>query len=103
MDDLAVKNGGLLVIPAYRHEFSVIGEVRYSGGEINIDSIDGSPSKHSITTDGGDLSRFAVKWQRRFSWGYGELGGEYIASLLGQYSRQLDKFNPRASLVINFF
>ena len=44
-------------------------EARYSKAEINIDSITGPASAHTITTTGGKFNSLAAKWQRPFKWG----------------------------------
>jgi hypothetical protein len=71
-------------------------------GRINIDSINGSASKHSITTRGGDFSELSAKWRRPFSWGYMELGGYYAFSFPDDYRHQSDRLNFSARIKVNF-
>ena len=78
-------------------------EFRYSSGDINIDSIDGSASKHSITQQGSDLSHYSAQWQRSFNWGDIEVGGEYYDRLLDEYGRQTDKLRFDITLQYNLF
>lgn len=75
----------------------------YSSGELNIDSIDGSVSKHSISPKGGEFSRFSVKWQRSFTWGDVYIGGEYNDRLIDEYGRQTDKLKLDASFEYKLF
>ena len=78
-------------------------EFRYSSGDINIDSIDGSASKHSITQQGSDLSHYSAQWQRSFNWGDIEVGGEYYDRLIDEYGRQTDKLRFDITLQYNLF
>ena len=78
-------------------------EFRYSSGEINIDSIDGPTSKHSITTQGTDFSRLSAKWQRSFVWGDVQVGGEYNDHLFDEYGRQSESFSVNASIEYKLF
>lgn len=78
-------------------------EFRYSSGDINIDSIDGSASKHSITQQGSDLSHYSAQWQRSFNWGDIQVGGEYYDRLIDEYGRQTDKLRFDITLQYNLF
>jgi hypothetical protein len=73
-------------------------DIRYSHGEINSDSLNGEPSKHSITTTGARFSRISTKWRRSFIWGDVQLASDYSDSLLDEYGRQTKKFGLEASI-----
>lgn len=73
-------------------------EARFSRGEINTDSIDGSPSLHSIATQGGAFNSLSAKWQRSFAWGQAEIQGRYIDSLMDEFGRQHNHFRFGVSL-----
>ena len=75
-------------------------EVRASYGELNVDSIDGVGSMHSITTHGSKFNSFVTKWQRPFLWGDIELEGRYTDQQIDQFGRQEDKL--RAALTLNY-
>jgi hypothetical protein len=77
-------------------------EARFSHGEINIDSINGSPSLHSITTQGGAFNSLSAKWQRSFVWGKAELQGRYTDSLIDEFGRQDNRLSIGASLTYLF-
>lgn len=78
-------------------------EFRYSSGDVNIDSIDGPVSKHSITTQGGNFTHFSTRWQRSFAWGEVKVGGEYYDRVIDEYGRQKDKFRMDLSIEYNLF
>ena len=75
-------------------------EVRASYGELNVDSIDGVASMHSVTTHGSKFNSFVTKWQRPFLWGDIELEGRYTDQQIDQFGRQEDKL--RAALRLNY-
>ncbi len=75
-------------------------ELRASYGELNVDSIDGVASMHSITTHGSKFNSFVTTWQRPFLWGYIELEGRYTDQQIDQFGRQEDTF--RAALTLNY-
>ena len=72
--------------------------IRYSHGEINIDSLSGAPTRHSITTTGAKFSHFSAKWRRTFIWGDVQLASDFSDSLLDEYGRQTKKFGLEASV-----
>lgn len=73
-------------------------DICYSHGEINSDSLNGSPSKHSITTTGAKFSRLSTKWRRSFPWGQVQLDARYMDTVFDEYGRQSEKFSLSASL-----
>jgi len=73
-------------------------DIRYSHGEINIDSLNGATSPHSITTTGAKFSHLSAKWRRTFIWGDVQLASDYSDSLLDEYGRQTKKFGLEASV-----
>lgn len=77
-------------------------EARYTVGDMNIDSINGLPSNHSISTQGADFSSFAVKWRRDFPWGKVEINSRYTDSLIDEFGRQGNNMSLGASLTHRF-
>lgn len=73
-------------------------EARYSFGDINIDSLSGSPTVHTINTTGTKLNTLAAKWQREFVWGELEVEGRYTDKIIDEFGRQEDKLRVAASL-----
>ena len=74
-------------------------QVRYSNGELNVDSLDsGAASKHSITTVGSRFNSLSAKWQRAFDWGELQIEGRYTDRLVDDFGRQQDKLRLAASL-----
>lgn len=73
-------------------------DIRYSRGEINIDSLSGVPTRHSITKAGAEFSRLSANWRRAFGWGQAQLEVGHTNSLLDEYGRQSEKFSLSASL-----
>ncbi len=73
-------------------------DIRYSRGEINMDSLNGAPSRHSITTTGGEVSRLSAKWRRSFTWGDVQFASYHGDRLLDEYGRQTKKFSIEASV-----
>ncbi len=73
-------------------------EARFSAGELNIDSIDGSSSRHSITTQGGEFNSVSAKWRRSFSWGDAEINGRYTDSVVDEFGRQKNQGMVGASI-----
>ena len=77
-------------------------ELRYSSGEINIDSMGAVPSRHSLAVNGGELAALSANWQRRYSWGQLEFGGRYASKLPADVASEFDKFSLNASLRVYF-
>jgi len=78
-------------------------EFRYSKGDINTDSIVGSTSEHSITTQGDSFSRLSAKWQRSFIWGDIHVGVDYNDRLVDEHERQSEEIRVNATLVYRLF
>lgn len=78
-------------------------ELRYSSGDINLNSIDGSISKHSITTQEKTFSQLSAKWQRSFNWGDIHVGVDYNDRLVDEYHRQSEEIRLNASWTYKLF
>ena len=77
-------------------------ELRYSSGEINIDSIGSRQSRHSMAPSGGKINALSANWQRTYSWGQLEFGGRYANKLPADVASEFDKFSLNASLRVYF-
>lgn len=77
-------------------------EARYSRGDLNIDSINGAASRHSITTQGATFSSVSAKWRRSFLWGQAEIQGRYTDKLVDEFGRQERRLRIGASLTYEF-
>ena len=77
-------------------------EVRYSFGDINMDSINALPSQHSISTRGGEINLLTIKFRRSFLWGEAEIEGRYSAEGIDEFGRQDGKLSLGATLTHRF-
>ena len=78
-------------------------EVRYSFGDINIDSINALPSQHSISTRGGEVNLLTIKFRRSFLWGEAEIRGRYSATGIDEFGRQDGRLSLGATLTHRFY
>jgi hypothetical protein len=77
-------------------------EVRYSFGDINMDSINALPSQHSISTRGGEINLLTIKFRRSFLWGEAEIEGCYSTEGIDEFGRQDGKLSLGATLTHRF-
>jgi hypothetical protein len=76
-------------------------EVRYSFGDINLDSLTRRSSLHTINTKGASFNTTKAKWQREYLWGELEIEGRYTDQIIDEFGRQEDKLRVAAS--INYY
>lgn len=78
-------------------------ETRISQGDINIDSLTGRSTAHSISTTGATINTVTAKWQREFLWGELEVEGRYTDNIADEFGRQEDKLRVAASVNYYFY